>query len=43
MNQLARALDELTLAQATAVNWTEGPLFVLAGPGSPKLLKSRSG
>ena len=36
MNQLARALDELTLAQATAVNWTEGPLFVLAGPGSGK-------
>lgn len=36
MNDLEKALDELTPAQAAAVNWTEGPLFVLAGPGSGK-------
>jgi DNA helicase II / ATP-dependent DNA helicase PcrA len=30
------ALGELTDAQATAVNWGDGPMFVLAGPGSGK-------
>src|SRR4051812_30443228 len=30
------AMSELTLAQAAAVSWNEGPLFVLAGPGSGK-------
>lgn len=36
MTPLENALTELTEAQATAVNWTEGALFVLAGPGSGK-------
>ena len=33
---LQAALAELTDAQAVAVNWTDGPMFVLAGPGSGK-------
>lgn len=33
---LDSALAELTPAQATAVNWGENALFVLAGPGSGK-------
>ena len=33
---LDRALAELTPAQATAVNWEDGAMFVLAGPGSGK-------
>jgi DNA helicase-2/ATP-dependent DNA helicase PcrA len=36
MSLLSSAIDELTEAQATAVNWLEGPMFVLAGPGSGK-------
>jgi DNA helicase II / ATP-dependent DNA helicase PcrA len=30
------AISELTLAQEAAANWTNGSLFVLAGPGSGK-------
>lgn len=33
---VAEALKELTPAQAAAVGWNEGPMFVLAGPGSGK-------
>lgn len=33
---LDTALAELTPAQATAVNWRDGAMFVLAGPGSGK-------
>ena len=33
---LDSALAELTPAQATAVNWGDGAMFVLAGPGSGK-------
>ncbi|MGE3708812.1 MAG: ATP-dependent helicase [Hyphomicrobiaceae bacterium] len=33
---LSVALSELTEAQAVAVDWREGPMFVLAGPGSGK-------
>ena len=36
MNELAKAISELTEAQAAAVNWIGGPLFVLAGPVSGK-------
>ena len=36
MSAMQQALAELTDAQAAAVNWLEGPLFVLAGPGSGK-------
>lgn len=36
MSELDKALGELTPAQAAAVNWTDGPLFVLARPGSGK-------
>jgi len=36
MSELARAFGQLTEAQSAAANWTEGPLFVLAGPGSGK-------
>lgn len=36
MNELTKAIDQLTEAQAAAVNWVDGPLFVLAGPGSGK-------
>lgn len=36
MNELQKAIDELTPAQAVAVNWGKEPLFVLAGPGSGK-------
>ena len=36
MTPLEQAIAELTQAQAAAVNWVEGPLFVLAGPGSGK-------
>jgi DNA helicase-2/ATP-dependent DNA helicase PcrA len=36
MSELSDALAELTEAQAAAVNWVDGPLFVLAGPGSGK-------
>ncbi|MDU8945996.1 ATP-dependent helicase [Ovoidimarina sediminis] len=36
MNELEKTLSELTPAQAAAVNWVDGPLFVLAGPGSGK-------
>jgi DNA helicase-2/ATP-dependent DNA helicase PcrA len=36
VNQLSDAIAELTEAQAAAVNWVDGPLFVLAGPGSGK-------
>lgn len=36
MNELTKAMVELTEAQAVAVNWVDGPLFVLAGPGSGK-------
>lgn len=36
MSQLTDAIAELTEAQAAAVNWVDGPLFVLAGPGSGK-------
>lgn len=36
MNEIERALNALTPAQAAAVNWVDGPLFVLAGPGSGK-------
>lgn len=33
---LSVALSELTEPQAVAVNWRDGPMFVLAGPGSGK-------
>ncbi|MBY5379344.1 ATP-dependent helicase [Rhizobium leguminosarum] len=33
---LSGALSELTEAQAVAVGWRDGPMFVLAGPGSGK-------
>ncbi|MGV2184046.1 ATP-dependent helicase [Rhizobium rhizogenes] len=33
---LSVALSELTEAQAVAVDWRDGPMFVLAGPGSGK-------
>ncbi|ARS71071.1 ATP-dependent helicase [Sinorhizobium meliloti] len=33
---LSVALSELTDAQAVAVEWRDGPMFVLAGPGSGK-------
>ena len=33
---LQAALSQLTQAQAAAVNWDEGAMFVLAGPGSGK-------
>lgn len=33
---LEQALSELTKTQEVAANWTEGPIFVLAGPGSGK-------
>jgi DNA helicase-2/ATP-dependent DNA helicase PcrA len=33
---LSIALSELTEAQAVAVGWRDGPMFVLAGPGSGK-------
>ncbi|MBX4952745.1 ATP-dependent helicase [Rhizobium binae] len=33
---LSVALSELTESQAVAVNWRDGPMFVLAGPGSGK-------
>ena len=33
---LSGALSELTEAQAVAVDWRDGPMFVLAGPGSGK-------
>jgi DNA helicase-2/ATP-dependent DNA helicase PcrA len=33
---LSVALSELTEAQAIAVDWRDGPMFVLAGPGSGK-------
>jgi DNA helicase-2/ATP-dependent DNA helicase PcrA len=33
---LSLALSELTEAQAVAVAWRDGPMFVLAGPGSGK-------
>ena len=33
---LSVALSELTEAQAAAVAWRDGPMFVLAGPGSGK-------
>lgn len=36
MSEFAKAMSELTPAQAAAVNWVDGPLFVLAGPGSGK-------
>jgi DNA helicase-2/ATP-dependent DNA helicase PcrA len=36
MSELARAIGQLTKVQAAAVNWVDGPLFVLAGPGSGK-------
>lgn len=36
MSELLNAINELTRAQAAAVNWESGPLFVLAGPGSGK-------
>ena len=36
MSELAKALSELTPSQAAAVDWVDGPLFVLAGPGSGK-------
>lgn len=36
MSEFAKAMRELTPAQAAAVNWVDGPLFVLAGPGSGK-------
>ena len=36
MSELGKALSELTSAQAAAVNWVDGALFVLAGPGSGK-------
>ncbi len=36
MSEFANAMTELTQAQAAAVNWVDGPLFVLAGPGSGK-------
>ncbi len=36
MTDLEKALSELTPAQAAATNWGDGPLFVLAGPGSGK-------
>jgi DNA helicase-2/ATP-dependent DNA helicase PcrA len=36
MSEYLNAIAELTEAQAAAVNWIDGPLFVLAGPGSGK-------
>ena len=36
MNELKKAISGLTEAQAAAVNWVDGPFFVLAGPGSGK-------
>lgn len=36
MSELDQAIAELTESQSVAVNWVEGPLFVLAGPGSGK-------
>ena len=36
MSDLSIALSALTEAQTAAVNWVDGPLFVLAGPGSGK-------
>lgn len=36
MTELSKALAELTPAQAAAVGWGDGPMFVLAGPGSGK-------
>ena len=33
---LDQAIAQLTESQAEAVNWDEGSLFVLAGPGSGK-------
>lgn len=36
MTELSKALAELTPAQAAAVGWGGGPMFVLAGPGSGK-------
>ncbi|SDF50010.1 ATP-dependent helicase [Thalassobaculum litoreum] len=36
MSELSSAISELTEAQTAAVNWVDGPLFVLAGPGSGK-------
>ena len=36
MTELEQAIGDLTPAQAAAVNWVDGPLFVLAGPGSGK-------
>lgn len=36
MTGLAEAISRLTEAQAAAATWRDGPLFVLAGPGSGK-------
>lgn len=36
MSELSIAMSQLTEAQSAAVNWLDGPLFVLAGPGSGK-------
>jgi DNA helicase II / ATP-dependent DNA helicase PcrA len=36
MSELSIALSQLTDAQRAAVDWVDGPLFVLAGPGSGK-------
>jgi DNA helicase-2/ATP-dependent DNA helicase PcrA len=36
MTSISDAIASLTEAQATAVDWVDGPLFVLAGPGSGK-------
>lgn len=33
---LGETFDKLTDIQRTAVKWSEGPLLVLAGPGSGK-------
>lgn len=35
-SSLSVALSELTVAQSVAVAWRDGPMFVLAGPGSGK-------
>src|SRR5262245_17532936 len=36
VSELAKAIGQLTQAQAAAANWVDGALFVLAGPGSGK-------
>jgi DNA helicase-2/ATP-dependent DNA helicase PcrA len=36
MELLRKAIDDLTATQEAAVKWQDGPLFVLAGPGSGK-------